>query len=124
MSYKSLISIGLLSAFASMASAERHALLIGIDKYSFVTAPTQQLRGAQTDVNMMKRMLDFYGFQSVTLLRENATRKAIVDNMETYRKTLKSGDEVVLYFSGRGSILPDVSNPASQDGHGAKPRPV
>lgn len=111
-----VILVGLLALFASTASAERHALLIGIDKYSFITAPTQQLRGAQTDVNMMKRMLDFYGFQSVTLLRENATRKAIVDNIETYRKTLKSGDEVVVYFSGRGSILPDVSNPQAKTG--------
>lgn len=96
------------------AIAERHALLVGVDKYSFITAPTQQLRGAQTDVNMMKRMLDFYGFKSTVLLREGATRKALVENLERLRAEVKRGDEVVFYFSGRGSIAPQMGNAQSK----------
>ncbi len=111
-----VLLLGLLTGLATSASAERHALLIGIDRYSFITAPTQQLRGAQTDVNMMKRMLDFYGFQSTILLREAATREAIVRNMELVSRAAKSGDEVVIYFSGRGSIAPDNSNPQAKTG--------
>ena len=101
---------------ACMASADRHALLVGVDKYSFVTAPTQQLRGAQTDLNMMKRMLDIYGFNSTLLLRSEATRAKIVTGLETILKTAKAGDEVVFYFSGRGSIAPDIENPRSKTG--------
>lgn len=114
--FKTFVALGALATLSTSALAERHALLVGIDKYSFITAPTQQLRGAQTDVNMMKRMLDFYGFKSVTLLRDGATRKAIVDNLEKYLATLKSGDEIVFYFSGRGSIAPDTSNPQAKTG--------
>ncbi|MBC8066487.1 MAG: caspase family protein [Chlorobia bacterium] len=98
------------------ARAERYAILVGVDKYSFITAPTQQLRGAQTDVSMMKRMLEFYGYQSTVVLRSEATRKRLVDELGNIIKTAKDGDEVVFYFSGRGSIAPDINNPQSKSG--------
>jgi hypothetical protein len=99
---------------AALSSAERYAVLVGVDKYSFITAPTQQLRGAQTDVSMMKRMLDFYGFQSTVVVRDQATRQRIVTELSTIAKTAKSGDEAVFYFSGRGSLAPDQENPQSK----------
>ena len=101
-------------AVSALVSADRYAILVGVDKYSFVTAPTQQLRGAQTDLGMMKRMLDLYGFQSTQLLRKDATRENIVKETESLLRTAKSGDEVVFYFSGRGSIAPSMENPQSK----------
>ncbi len=115
-SVKRLIGFMAVLGFASIVQAERYALLVGVDKYSFITAPTQQLRGAQTDVSMMKRMLDFYGYQSTILLRQDGSRKRIVEELSTLLKNAKSGDEAVFYFSGRGSIAPDVQNPQSKTG--------
>jgi hypothetical protein len=105
-----------LAVLATSSFAERYALLVGVDKYSFITEPTRQLRGAETDLSMMRRMLDFYGFKSTTVLRSEATRKRIVDELGLIVKTAKSGDEAVFYFSGRGSIAPDISNPQSKSG--------
>jgi hypothetical protein len=106
-----LLWIALAAGLVCSSLAERHAILIGIDKYSFITAPTQQLRGAKTDVDMMRRMLDFYGFKSVTLLRSEATRAKIIAALDAVDKAAKSGDEAVFYFSGRGSIAPKMETP-------------
>lgn len=104
---------GLLLALAlsSVASADRFAVLVGVDKYSFITEPTRQLQGAETDTSLMKRMLDLYGFKSTVLLRSDATRKRIVEEMSLLSKAAKSGDEAVFYFSGRGTIQPNVEAP-------------
>ncbi len=98
------------------ASASRTALIIGVDKYSFISEPNRQLQGAETDTSLMKRMLDLFGFQSTVLLRGDANRKRIVQELQQILDSSKRDDEVVFYFSGRGSIAPDLGNPSSKAG--------
>jgi hypothetical protein len=111
---KRLLLVAALVGVASSCLGARYALLVGVDKYPFITDPARQLRGAETDTSLMKRMLALYGFQSTVLLREEATRKRIIEELAKLDGQAKRGDEVVFYFSGRGSIAPGVGTPNSK----------
>lgn len=112
----SALTLCTVALLAQTARAERFAILVGVDKYSFITEPTRQLRGAETDLSMMRRMLDFYGYKSTSLLRQDATRKRIVEELSNILKVAQSGDEAVFFFSGRGAMAPDVGNPQAKTG--------
>jgi hypothetical protein len=94
--------------------AARYGLLVGVDKYGFIKEPNRQLRGAATDISLMKRMLDLYGFDSTSLLQGDATRKRIVEELAKLESRVQRDDEVVFYFSGRGSIAPSVGDPRAK----------
>jgi hypothetical protein len=104
----------MLMAAASQAMAARYAVLVGVDRYDFIKEPTRQLRGAATDVGLMKRMLDLYGFESTQLLQKDATRKRVVEELAKIEARVQRDDEVVFYFSGRGSIVPSVDSPKAK----------
>lgn len=100
-----------LLALATPAFAEKHALVIAVDTYAGVSRSTQQLHGAATDASVMKRLLDLYGFQSETLLGKDATRLGILGALGKLEGNAHSGDQIVLYFSGRGAVAPTTSGP-------------
>ena len=111
------VALVLVLASASLALGSKIGLLVGVDQYAFIPEPTRQLHGAETDTGLVKRMLGLYGFQSNVLLRADATRKRIIEELQKALDSAKSGDEVVFYFSGRGAIAPSVENPTSKTGY-------
>lgn len=86
----------------------KKAVLIGVNRYKI---PGADLRGCVNDVkNLQSVLTQYYGFSSrdVTALTDfNATKK----NIETAIRSLisggRSGDILLLHYSGHGSNVPD-----------------
>ncbi|RYG32365.1 caspase family protein [bacterium] len=110
---------------ASLAQADRTAVLVGVDDYAWIKSPVQKLKGAENDVSLMSRTLALYGFKNQTLLRKDATSVRIGEALASLVGAAKKGDQVVFYFSGRGSVAAGgepslvpadgIANSASQD---------
>ena len=92
-------------------NAERWALLIGIKDYAY--PGIRDLRGCETDVELMRDALIRFGFEpeNMKFLRSReATRDAIVSAFKEWLiEKPKPGDVVVFYFSGHGSRVVDES---------------
>ena len=88
------------------AWAENHALLIGIGKYRQRT-----LEGPPYDVAALYRVLSTqYNFQKIniqTLVNEEATKSAILSEIQRLTHRTRPGDRVFIYFSGHGTSRRD-----------------
>lgn len=101
---------------AACANAERYALIIAVDSYPAIKPPARQLSGSAYDLRLMGKMLEFYNFQVTQVARADATRANIIKEMSLLQPKVKGGDEVVFYFSGRGSIAPPPNAPNAKVG--------
>lgn len=98
------------------------ALLVGIDNYRHPTLMT--LRGAVNDVEAMQLFLvSHHGVdpqRQICILRnEEATRAAILQAFQEFlieNEQIAHGDQILFYFSGHGSRMPDQSG-AEPDGY-------
>ena len=109
MNMRSLMEIGLILLIllitTGICRSANHALLIGVHDYPGVP-PAQRLEGPPNDVAALKNILQKYGFQKrniETLVREKATKRAIMTQLNALKKKTKPGDTVFLFFSGHGS---------------------
>ncbi|MCK7594644.1 caspase family protein [Pseudomarimonas salicorniae] len=86
--------------------AERHALIIGIDRYPLLDAQ-YQLAGCVNDARLMASVLqERFGFpaSNVRSLHDaEASRDAILAGMEHLVQVAGADDEVFFHFSGHGS---------------------
>ena len=86
----------------------KKALLIGVNRYKIQGA---DLRGCVNDVaNLRSALIKYYGFQEkdiVSLTDFAATKKAIQAGIVKLLKGAKSGDVLVLHYSGHGANVPD-----------------
>ncbi len=93
-----------LALLSGSAVAEKHALLIGIGDYP---RPIVRLDGPAHDVDALRsRLIEQWGFQAanvVTLVDAEATRSAILDELDRLAARTRSGDYVVVYYSGHGT---------------------
>ncbi|MFI5385545.1 MAG: caspase family protein, partial [Fimbriimonadales bacterium] len=103
---------GLILCFLPAARADRYALLVAIDSYPIVQG--RQLSGSDYDLRLMRKMLEFYNFQTDQLAHADATRVAIITKLAKLAQVAKQGDDFVFYFSGRGSIAPPVDKPTAK----------
>jgi len=90
-----------------------HALLIGVDHYEFLE-PKDQLKGPKNDVLLLANVLRDKGFNKdqIKILSSDyikPTKKNIIENLNQLVNKTKSGDFVLLYFSGHGSQQTDFS---------------
>ncbi|KZV64156.1 hypothetical protein PENSPDRAFT_588869, partial [Peniophora sp. CONT] len=89
-----------------------HALIIGIDRYA--SPIVDNLRGAGADADAideyLRRDLHVPRRQIVNLRNEEATRNAIVDQLQALvtRDTIRKDDPILIYFSGQSGriVLP------------------
>jgi hypothetical protein len=83
----------------------KHALIIGINRYAFMEEK-YQLAGCVNDAELLKSILvNKFGFDPVnirTLYDEQATRDAIVAEMERVESTIGKDDILVFHYSGHG----------------------
>lgn len=80
-------------------SAAYYALLIGIDRYPHFTP----LETAVRDVNALDELLRReYGFQTVVIRNDEATRENIVEAINAFRKKLTQHDKFLIYYAGHG----------------------
>lgn len=105
------------AARAASATRRHLALLVGINKYKFVSG----LNGAVQDVNDMKDLLTSppYNFSPddvKVLTDEQATGANIVKAFQEHLiDQASAGDIVVFHFSGHGSTLKDPRDPLGYD---------
>lgn len=90
----------------SVARAENHALLIGIDNYKQKT-----LEGPSYDVKALSKVLleqyDFKRKNVHTLVNKEAVKSRILSDLRQLTKKTHSGDRVFIYFSGHGTSRRD-----------------
>ena len=82
----------------------RHALLVGIGHYP---GPVLQLDGPPHDVDALRqRLLGDWGFAAgnvVTLVDAEATRAAILGQLDRLTTATRPGDYIFIYYSGHGT---------------------
>lgn len=88
----------------------KKALLIGINRYRI---PGADLRGCVNDVQNMQAVLtQYYGFanKDITMLTDlAATTKAMQSAIAALGREARSGDVLLLHYSGHGSNVLDTS---------------
>jgi len=104
--FKIVGMISLFSCFLGDAMAAKHALLVGIDQYSF-----KPLYGPVNDVNALHKVLSqFWGFKKneiKTLTNEQATKKNIIGAIQAIINDVKKNEQVLIYLSGHGTSSAD-----------------
>ena len=68
-----------------------------------------KLRGCLNDAAAMKAICDRQGFTSSSLLDENATSSAVLAAIAALASNARSGNTVVISFSGHGGQVPDTT---------------
>ena len=102
-----LFFLGLNTYFSLAYAAETHALIIGIDNYSFVG----KLGGAKNDANHIHQALVKSGVpkKNITkLLDQHASRQRITQAWQSMIKNSKPGDHLIMTFAGHGTQVDDI----------------
>ena len=108
------------AALAFPASAEVHAVLVGVSDYLYLDA---DLKGPGNDLRLMAETLEARGIapDRMTLLTSDLTslppgaataeptRAGILAALDDVAQKAAPGDTVVFYFSGHGGQAPDLS---------------
>jgi hypothetical protein len=82
----------------------RRALCIGINDY-----PTAPLRGCVADARAWAAQLQAIGFSEITMLTDaQASRRAIVAELERLIAQSRAGDVIVFQTAGHGTKVPDL----------------
>ncbi len=93
-----------------MTNQNKHALLIGINRYSNLP-PQYKLNGCVNDIEMMASLLEKnFGFpeSNITMLRdEEATREGILAAFEALTDRIADNDIAIIHYSGHGSRMRD-----------------
>src|SRR5580704_4144377 len=107
-------SLLLLTTGTAPVFAENYALLVGVGKYPYCEKLRKQdgtyginLDGPRFDAEALKSILisrfHYSENRIVMLLDEKATHQAILDGIDTLVRTVKTGDHVLIYYSGHGT---------------------
>jgi hypothetical protein len=89
----------------STPDATKRALCIGINNYP---GTGSDLSGCVNDANDWKSALEERGFDVQLLLDGQATKDAIREGIQRLVRGARSGDIVVITYSGHGSYIPDT----------------
>lgn len=84
----------------------KKALIIGINNYP---GTSSDLTGCLNDAADALASLKAAGFTCTTLYDTKATRTAILSGMNSTFQCARSGDSIVVYYSGHGSQVRDAS---------------
>ncbi|OQY28731.1 MAG: hypothetical protein B6244_06110 [Candidatus Cloacimonetes bacterium 4572_55] len=111
-----LIILFCLTLIPALVSADKYALLIGIDTYS----GNNRLNGCVNDAKLMQKLLterfDFPAANVKLLTDGQATRSKIGQTFHSHLiRQAKSGDVVVFYYSGHGTWVRDFNGDESDD---------
>lgn len=95
----------LMFAMPSPLTGKRQALCIGVDAYP---NPANRLRGCVADALAWETALTQLGFSVGRLHDGAATRSNIIDALNTMIQQSRSGDILVVQYSGHGTHVPDL----------------
>lgn len=95
----------------------KRALLVGINNYKDSSIP--DLQGCVNDVtNMYDICKKYWGYKNegIVIITDNrATKKAIVDSLNSIVANSKSGDELLFHYSGHGTQVRDKNGDELKD---------
>ena len=116
MKLKLLILCLLCWALTDADAQRKRAFLVGISHYDTALTGYQwnNINGVE-DINLLSPILKKQGFQTSSLLDEQATYDNITRQLSTFIKTTKKGDIVYLHFSTHGQPVEDL-NGDEEDG--------
>jgi formylglycine-generating enzyme required for sulfatase activity len=90
-------------------AGQNHALLVGVDNYS--DSLIQGPKTAAADAKALAGVLNQkYGFNTIVLTDQNATKNNILNKIDKYSKELSSEDTLFIYFSGKTEVDPMYGN--------------
>ena len=99
------LAVASVAAPAVCAAGERHALLVGVGRYSYL--PKATLEGPPFDATALQQLLTRrWGFAPEhvsVLLDEKATKPAILAAIDDLAARTRPGDFIFIYFSGHGT---------------------
>ena len=109
----SLTTMLALAALVSATQASQKALVIGVGAYPHMP-PEKQLPGARSDAMKVKAFLqEQWGLAEadiLMLLDTDATKAAVLDALNNWLpEGSRPGDRIVIYFSGHGTQVRDIS---------------
>jgi len=116
MKLKLLILCLFCMVLADADAQRKRAFLVGISHYDTALTGYQwnNINGVE-DINLLSPILKKQGFQTSSLLDEQATYDNITRQLSTFIKTTKKGDIVYLHFSTHGQPVEDL-NGDEEDG--------
>lgn len=85
------------------ATGRRRALCVGIDAY-----PTAPLAGCINDSRTWASVFRQQGFEVIDLVDGEATRDAILGQLESLVRASEPGDVLLFQYAGHGTTLPDL----------------
>lgn len=85
----------------SPAEAKRRALVIGIETY----ANLPSLTNPRHDAEQVSAKLQAAGYATTTIVGADTRHDKLTENIGTFIDSVRSGDEVVVYYSGHGVDL-------------------
>jgi hypothetical protein len=88
----------------------RRALCIGIDAY-----PTDRLFGCVSDAMSWQAAFSEAGFETETLLNEQATQARMLDKIRELVVSSKAGDVIALQYSGHGTTIEDLDKDEEEE---------
>jgi len=91
-----------------------HIGLNYIDKSHY--GSENRLNGCIPDAKNMKALAKAQGFEPLMLLDDEAKSKAVLDFLADAAGRLKTGDILLITYSGHGSQVPDRNNDETEDG--------
>ena len=88
-----------------------YALAIGLNQVdpAHYAGWNGQLYGCEPDANDMAAIASSQGFTAEKLLTADAKRQDVLDRLSRLAETLKSGDVLVVSYSGHGGQVPDLN---------------
>jgi hypothetical protein len=99
------------------AFAAKRALVIGISDYKNVT----KLENPRVDVANVSAKLATAGYIVTAIRDPDTTRARLIDAFDKFLKSIKQGDEVLVYYSGHGidvrgtNMFVPADSPANED---------
>lgn len=81
-----------------------HLLVIAIDEYQHAPKLMNCKRDAEALVKILTEKYRFDPEHVTTLYDQQATRGSILETLEAYRRKIKEGDTLLVYYSGHGEI--------------------
>ena len=79
-----------------------YALIIGIAQYKHYPILDTPINDA---MEVKKILKDVYGFETIMLLDDQATRSNIISSLSYLRKKLYYGDSLIIYYAGHGELV-------------------
>lgn len=102
-----VLTLVLLCLASSVHAQVKRSLIIGIGEYK---DPAWTRINADNDIEYISKILNFYKFKELTVLRNSqATKQAIIQEFDSLIDRCGKGDVVYVQFSGHGQRMLDLN---------------